>query len=141
MDLENARQSIESALLRMRALYLKPVFDEWMILDPAAKHGGVLAYVGPRVESFRPNLSTDVAPLRAMMEGRELNPGDFEFAQDAAGPRHDAIVKIGPKSFLVCNNTAKTMAELRADPQWLKAQAAFFELTEKFRADPLQSVN
>ena len=71
------------------------------------------------------------------MEGRPLTVGDFEFAQDAAGPRHDALMKIGPSIYLVCNNTSKTMAELRADPQWLKAQAAFFELSEKFRADPL----
>jgi hypothetical protein len=137
MDLETARQHIQSALVRMRALYLKPVFDEWMILDPNAKPGGVLAYTGPRGESFRPQLSADVAPLRAVVEGRQLTVGDFEFAQDATGPRYDALMKIGASIYLVCNNTAKTMAELRADPQWLKAQAAFFELSEKFRADPL----
>jgi hypothetical protein len=137
MDLETARQQIQSTLVRMRALYLRPVFDEWMILDAKAKPGGVLAYVGPRVESFRSQLPADVAPLRAMVEGRALTVGDFEFAQDAAGPRHDALLKVGSSSFLVCNNTAKTMAELRADPQWLKAQTAFFELSEKFRSDPL----
>jgi hypothetical protein len=137
MDLETARQHIQSALARMRALYLKPVFDEWMIIDPGAKHGGILAYTGPRVESFRPQLADDVAPLRATVEGRPLTVGDFEFAQEAAGPRYDALMKVGATSYLVCNNTAKTMAELRADPQWLKAQAAFFDLSEKFRADPL----
>ena len=137
MDLETARQNIQSALVRMRALYLKPVFDEWMILDPKAKPGGILAYVGPRVETFRAQIPADVAPLRAVVEGRQLTIGDFEFAQDAVGPRHDALMKIGTSSYLVCNNTAKTMADLRADPQWLKAQAAFFELSEKFRADPL----
>lgn len=121
----------------MRALYAKPVFDEWMILDPNAKPGGVIAYTGPRVESFRPQLATDVAPLRAVAEGRELTVGDFEFAQDAAGAKYDALMKIGASIYLICNNTTKTMAELRADPQWLKAQAAFFELSEKFRADPL----
>jgi len=137
MDLETARQHIQSALVRMRTLYLKPVFDEWMILDPKAKHGGILAYSGPRAESFRPQLLADVAPLRAMVEGQQLTIGDFEFAQDAAGPRHDALMKIGESSYLVCNHTIKTMTELRADPQWLKAQPAFFELSEKFRADPL----
>jgi hypothetical protein len=91
------------------------------------------------VESFRPQLAGDVAPLRSLVEGRQLTAGDFEFAQDAAGPRHDALMKLGATSFLVCNNTLKTMAELRADPQWLKAQTAFFELSEKFRADPLQA--
>ena len=137
MDLETARQHIQSAIVHMRALYLKPVFDEWMILDAGAKSGGVLAYTGPRAESFRAQLPADVVPLRTMVEGRQLAVGDFEFAQEASGPRYDALMKIGATSYLVLNNTAKTMTELRADPQWLKAQVAFVELSEKFRAEPL----
>lgn len=138
MDLANARQHIHSSLERMRALYLKPVFDEWMILASDAKHGGILAYSGMRAESFRPQLVADVEPLRVVAEGRHLTVGDFEFAPEAAGPRYDALMKIGPSTYLLCNNIAKTMAEIRADARWLKAQAAFFELSEKFRADPLE---
>lgn len=123
----------------MRAIYLRPVFDEWMILDPAAKPNGILAYSGPRAESFRPQLVADVEPLRALAEGRSLTVGDFEFAPEAAGPRHDALMKVGAASYLICNNTGKTISELRSDPRWLKAQSAFFELSEKFRADPLTS--
>ena len=95
------------------------------------------AYVGPRVESFRASVAMDAEPLRALTAGRPLVPGDFEFSPDAAGPRYDAFLKLGPASFLVCNHTAKAMAEIRADPRWLKAQKVFFELSEKFRADPL----
>jgi hypothetical protein len=47
-------------------------------------------------------------------------------------------MKIGPASFLVLNHTGKSLAEIRADTRWLAAQAVLFELTEKFRADPLQ---
>lgn len=139
MDLEAARENIQNTFARLRALYLKPVFDEWILLDPSHKPGGILAYTGPRAESFRPVFPADVAPLRALVEGRKMVPGDFEFAQDAAGSRYDALMKVGEASFLICNNTLKTMTELRADPQWLKAQTAFFELCEKFRADPLVS--
>ncbi len=64
-------------------------------------------------------------------------PGDFEFATDAAGTHYDVCMQIGPASFLVCNHTSRAMAEIRRDPQWLKAQAIFFNLSEKFRADPL----
>jgi hypothetical protein len=47
-------------------------------------------------------------------------------------------MKVGPASFLVLNHTAKTMNEIRADGKWLGAQAVLFDLSEKFRADPLQ---
>jgi hypothetical protein len=138
MDLATARQNIQSSMDRMRALYLKPVFDEWMILSPGAKHGGVIAYSGARVESFRGELMEDVEPLRVVAEGRQLTVGDFEFAPDAPGPRYDALMKIGDATYLICNHVAKTMTEIRADPRWLKAQTAFFDLSEKFRADPFE---
>jgi hypothetical protein len=31
------------------------------------------------------------------------------------------------------------MAEIRLDARWLKAQTVFFELSEKFREDPLET--
>jgi hypothetical protein len=139
MDLATARQHIQSSFERMRALYLKPVFDEWVILSLGARHGGVLAYAGARVESVRAQLPDDVEPLRALAAGRQFAVGDFDFALEAAGPRYDALIKIGEQSYLLCNNTAKSMAEIRTDARWLKAQAAFFELSEKFRADPLEA--
>ena len=137
MDLESARRHIHSSLDRMRVLYAKPVFDEWVVLALGAPQGGVLTYSGTRPETFRRQLADDVEPLRALATGRQFAVGDFEFALDAAGPRYDALMKTGATSYLVCNNTAKTMAEIRADKRWLKAQAVFFELGEKFRADPL----
>ena len=137
MDLATARQHIEGALARMAALYGRPVFDEWAVLSPAAKHGGVLAYAGPRVESFRPHVAADAAPLRELTAGRPFAEGDFEFAPAAGGTRYDALLKLGANSFLICNHTGKTMADIRADARWLKAQKEFLELSEKFRADPL----
>jgi hypothetical protein len=138
MDLATARQHILSDLERMRALYTKPVFDEWAILALGAKHNGILAYTGPRVENFKQQLLEDVEPLRMLVADRKLGVGDFEFTAEGAGTRHDALLKTGAASFLVCNNTGKSMADIRADAHWLKAQAVFFELCEKFRADPLK---
>ena len=137
MDIATARQHITATLERMQALYLKPVFDEWVILSPGAKQGGILAYVGPRAEEFRKKLAADVAPLLAQVSGQNLEPGDFEFTIEGDGTRHDVLLKLGASSYLVCNNTAKSMAEIRGDARWLKAQAAFVDLSEKFRADPL----
>ena len=139
MDLATARQHIETSLERMRALYFKPVFDEWAILSPGAKHGGLVAYAGSRVEEFRQKLSADVEPLLAQVSGVKMEPGDFEFTIEGDATRHDVLLKLGDGSYLVCNNTAKSMAEIRGDARWLKAQAAFVDLSEKFRADPLEA--
>ncbi len=135
MDLAAARQLIQSSFARMDALYRRPLFDEWAILSAAP--AGVLAYSGPRGSNFREQLATDAEPLRAAATGRPHDPGDFEFATDAPGTSYDACMKIGEKSYLICNHTMRSLAEIRADAKWLKAQAAFFELSEKFRADPL----
>jgi hypothetical protein len=121
----------------MDALYRRPLFDEWAILSAAHRHG-VIAYSGPRVENFRQGLAADSEPLRVNTAGRPFEAGDFDFAVDAGGTRYDACMKLGPTAFLVCNHTTRAMTEIRKDPKWLKAQAAFFDLSEKFRADPLE---
>ena len=138
MDLENARRNIEHANERMRASYLQPVFDEWAILSlPAKKAGGVVAYQGPRPDVFRRNLAEDAEPLRAVTAGKEFAEGDIEFVPDAADTRYDAFMKIGPTSYLILNHTVKTMTEIRSNSKWLNVQGVLFELSEKFRADPL----
>ena len=139
MNLSVARQHIQTSLDRMRALYLKPVFDEWVILTPGAKHAGVMAYSGPRLEEFREKLPADVQPLMAQLAGRTLAIGDFEFTHDGDGTQHDALIRMGATSYLVCNNLAKSMTEIRADARWLKAQAAFVDLSDQFRNDPLEA--
>lgn len=122
----------------MRACYLKPVFDEWAILAVPAKSGGVVAYHGPRPDAFRRNLAVDAEPLRAATAGKTFAEGDLEFVPDAADTHYDAFMKIGPASYLVLNHTVRTMQEIRADAKWLGVQAILFELSEKFRADPLE---
>lgn len=138
MDLETARQHIQTCLTRMHASYRQPVFDEWAILGVSGGAGGVAAYSGPRPEQFRRNVSADAEPLRARASSQPLTEGDIEFAADAAGTRYDAFMKLGPTSYLVLNHTGKTLADIRADSKWLGAQAVLFELSEKFRADPLE---
>lgn len=129
----------------MRAVYLKPVFDEWAILalptrapNGQATGGGIVAYHGPRPDVFRRNLADDAELLRARAAGKDLAEGDIEFVPDATSTKYDAFVKAGPTAYLILNHTTRTMNEIRADAKWLGAQAMLFELTEKFRADPLQ---
>lgn len=139
MDLETARRHIQTAVDRMRAVYLKPVFDEWAILALASRAGGVLAYEGPRPDVFKRNIPDDAEPLRARSAGVEFAVGDIEFVPDAPDTRYDAFMKIGATSYLVLNHTGKSLAEIRADAKWLGAQPVLFELSEKFRADPLDA--
>jgi hypothetical protein len=137
MDLDTARRHIQTTLDRMRASYRQPVFDEWAILSVPVKAGGVVAYEGPRSATFRRQLPRDAEPLRAITAGRQFADGDIEFVPDAADTHYDAFMKTGPASYLVLNHTVKTMNEIRADAKWLAAQAALFELSERFREDPL----
>lgn len=136
MDLAAARTHISSALARMNAAYGQLVFDEWAVLGLSGNRG-VLAYAGPRPERFRREMPDDAAPLRAEAAGQPSGLGDIVFALEAGGTRYDAFLRIGEATYLVCNHTAKTMAEIRANPGWLMAQPVLFELGEKFRADPL----
>lgn len=121
----------------MDALYQKPVFDEWVVLSFAPSGASILFYEGPRAETFKKNLHADSAPLMREMQDRHYAIGDFEFVQEARGSRFDACVRAGEDAYLFCNNTYGSMAELRQDPRWLKAQKPFVDLTEKFRADPV----
>lgn len=137
MDLAAARTHIQVALTRMNTAYGQPVFDEWAILGFGG-NGGVHAYAGPRPEQFRRLLPDDAAPLRAEAAGQPSGVGDIVFALEAGGTRYDAFLRVGEASYLVCNHTAKTMAEIRTNAGWLKAQPVLFELGEKFRVDPLE---
>jgi hypothetical protein len=137
MDLAAARTHIQQHLDRMNAVYRQPLFDEWAVLSAGEETRGVPAYSGPRPDAFRRTLLADTAPLRAVAAGRRFTTGDFEFAVDAHGTHYDALMMLGPTSYLVCSHTEKALGELRTDPNWLKAQAIFFELGEKFRNDPL----
>jgi hypothetical protein len=138
MKLVTAESLITTALGRMNALYSQTVFDEWVVLSLQAGRGGILAYHGPRAESYQRRFAADIEPLRVEMEGTHLTVGDFEFAPAAAGTRFDACLRIGQASYLICNHTGKSMAEIRQDPRWLHAQKPFVELSGKFRADPLE---
>jgi hypothetical protein len=137
MNIETAVTHMNSCRERMDALYHKPVFDEWVLVSLVEGKGAVLAYVGPRQDTFAKNIHADSAPLYAAMQGRKYSVGDFEFVQAARGSRFDACIKAGENIYLLGNNTFGSMEDLRVDPRWREAQKPFVALTEKFRADPV----
>lgn len=138
MNLTDARTAIILALGRMKALYIQPVFDEWVLVKLATESGAVLAYDGPRADTYQARFKSDIAPLQAEMEARQMAVGDFEFVPGAHGTHFDACLRLGPAAYLFCNHTTKSMVDIRQDRLWLEAQKPFAELAAKFRSDPLK---
>ena len=138
MNLADARSAIIPALGRMNALFNKPLFDEWVLVKLATEQGVILSYSGPRAETYQRRFKDDLVPLRAELDQQHLSVGDFAFVQDATGTRFDACLRLGPASYLFCNHTDKSMADIRQDPLWRDAQKPFAQLSELFRNDPLE---
>ena len=138
MILEQATKLIESCAGQMNARYKKVVFDEWAIVSLADQKGHLLAYIGPRKEGFQKNFLTDAGALREGLLNKEYTVGDFEFARQAVGSAFEAFLVAGRGLYLICNNTVQSMDAISKDPLWLGAQVPFVDLSEKFRADPLE---
>ncbi|MFH1496315.1 MAG: hypothetical protein ABII82_00690 [Verrucomicrobiota bacterium] len=136
MQIDAASKLIRSQLQRMAAAYGEPVFDEWVLVGLTAAGAGILGYEGPREADYQKTFVKDVAPLRAVIGRSAQDVGGFEFVNDADGHRYDAVMRAGAGVYLLCNHTTLSLADIRANPNWLKAQVAWFELGEKFRADP-----
>lgn len=137
MNLADARTAISHTLGRMTALYSKPIFDEWILVKISSDQNAILSYDGPRAESYQKKFKEDIVPLRAELNQRTMAVGDFAFAPGAIGTGLDACIRLGPASYLFCNNTAKSIEDIRQSPLWLEAQKPFVALSGKFRDDPL----
>lgn len=138
MQWNEAIDLIQSCGAKMTAQYGRPVFDEWAIL----KLNGVTEvayYSGPRPSNFLSTFARDSHTLSQETAGRSYAAGEFEFARDSSGTAFDAFLALGGGCILVCNSIKFSMADIRKDPLWLKAQVPFVEMTERFRASPLSA--
>jgi hypothetical protein len=137
MNLATAINHLSSCISQMETLYHAPVFDEWVVLAAGQGRPSLVHYHGPRAETVVKEMHSDSSRLYAEMSDRQYGIGDFEFVQTAEGQQFDAYVRLGERHYLLCNNTSRTMAELRADSRWRAAQKPFLDFTERFRNDPL----
>jgi hypothetical protein len=137
MNLESALTEIRSGFKRMTALYGEPVFDEWVLITLGSSSSGVQGYEGPRGAEFRASFARDVSALRADLAEEDLDVGGFAFGSGTDGHAYDAAMRVGPAAYLLANHTRRSMEQIRMHAQWLKAQVAWFGLSERFRADPL----
>lgn len=138
MNLAAARNAVASALTKMNLIYGQPVFNEWVLVSLRADRGAILAYDGPRAESYKQQFTFDVASLLHELASQKLSVGDFAFAIAAHGTHYDACLRLGDSSYLFCNHTTRTMVDIRASTTWLAAQKPWVELSQKFAADPLE---
>jgi hypothetical protein len=138
MTLDQAKKRIATCARQMDAQYKKAVFDEWAIISLADHKGRLLAYIGPRKAGFQKNFLADAGALRTGLLGDQINIGDFEFARHGVGTGFESFMVLGPGLFLICNNTVQSMDAITQDPLWLAAQVPFVELSDSFRADPLE---
>jgi hypothetical protein len=137
MTLDEATKLIKTCAAQMDARYKKTVFDEWAIISVADKKVHLLAYIGPRKDSFQKTFLADAGPLRAGLVAEEPNIGDFEFARHGVGPAFESFMVLGKGIYLICNNTVQSMDGITQDPLWLSAQVPFVELSDKVRDNPV----
>lgn len=138
MDLTKAIDAIDNHLCRLDNTYGRPVFDEWAIVTSDGKM--VLHYNGQREERFAMDFADEMQALRAELvadRADHFSGGEFGFTRKGAGTAFDAYICLGPGVFVVCNNTLKSMEEVTADPNWLRAQGTFVDLSQRFAVAPL----
>jgi hypothetical protein len=137
MTLDEAVGAVQAHMKRINESYGRTVFDEWAIVAALGGKGRVLHYSGGRREEFGKSFSRDIGSLAGELRRPKQNFGDFEFAREGVGTRFDALMVIGEGLFLICNNTAQSMAGITGDTRWLSAQLPFVELSDTFRSKPL----
>jgi hypothetical protein len=138
MNFEKASQTISDCAIQMTRAYGSAVFNELVIVSFAGGREEVVGYVGPRPERVQNDFAQNLHRLKGELFSARHQTGEFEFARDAHGTHFDAFLVLGEWLYLICNNTTLTMDEVTAKPEWRKAQVFFFEMSEKFRADPLK---
>jgi hypothetical protein len=123
---------------RMNVRYGAVIFDEWAILSLADNTARLRSYLGPRKHAFQKQFLSDVSALQAALIRLNYAVGDFEFARVGAETAFQASMVVGRGLYLICNNTVQSMDAITRSPLWLAAQVPFVELSEKFRANPLE---
>jgi hypothetical protein len=136
--LQAAITHIDRAFCEMDNTYGRPVFNEWAIVSQDTRM--LYHYSGQREARFMETFAEDLLALRQEMalDARDApTGGEFGFTKAGHGAHYDAYVWLGPGYVLVCNHTEKSMAQIVSDPNWLRAQGVFVELSQHFTAHPL----
>lgn len=138
MDLTTAIARIDKSFSKLNTAYGREVFDELAIVSLVDDKPALLHYQGPREDNFLADFAEDSIALRKeSIESGPYQGGEFNFTRDGDGFGLDAFICLGAKTFLACNNTAKSMKEITQDPAWLDSQGEFLNASQHFAVDPL----
>ncbi|MGH7972603.1 MAG: hypothetical protein ACREIC_28150, partial [Limisphaerales bacterium] len=137
MKIDQAKDQIRWCAEQMNHRFKGVVFDEWAVVAILEGKLRVLEYSGPRPQEFRRNFLRDAGGLRAGLIAGKHPPGYFEFAHTGAGTGFESFMTVGNDTYLIWNNTAKSMDNIAEDPWWLAAQVPFVELVDRFCSDPV----
>lgn len=138
MKRSDAIKLIDERLCGLDNAYGRPVFDEWAVVSTDGRL--VFHYCGQREDSFSIDLADNLVSLRTEIQKDSRVPqtgGEFGFTVDGHGAAFDAYVCLGQGTYLICNNSRKSMPQITADPNWLKAQGIFLNLAAAFASNPL----
>lgn len=124
----------------MNEAYGRPVFDELAIVQVTDVSTLSLHYYeGAREAEFLNEMMEDSVALRNDVGDTRNNlGGEFGFTREGGGEGIDAYICLGPRIFLLCNNTAQSMEEVTKDGRWLQAQGEFLNASQYFVVDPLE---
>lgn len=140
MNLKPAITRIQKSFAKMNEAYGRPVFDEIAIVQVSEATTLTLHYYeGDREAGFLNEMMDDSVALRNDVGDTRNNlGGEFGFTREGGGEGIDAYICLGPRIFLLCNNTAQSMEEVTKDARWLQAQGEFLNASQYFAVDPLQ---
>ena len=140
MNLKPAIARIQKSFAKMNEAYGRPVFDEIAIVQVSEATTLTLHYYeGAREAEFLNEMMEDSVALRNDVGDTRNNlGGEFGFTREGGGEGIDAYICLGPRIFLLCNNTAQSMEEVTKDARWLQAQGEFLNASQYFAVDPLR---
>jgi len=139
MNLESAIARIQKSFAKLNEAYGRPVFDEIAIVQVSEQTTLTLRYYeGAREAAFLNEMMEDSVALRNDVGDTRNNlGGEFGFTREGGGEGIDAYICLGPRIFLLCNNTKQSMEEVTKDARWLTAQSEFLNASQYFAVDPL----
>ncbi len=140
MNLKSVIARIQKSFKKMNEAYGRPVFDELAIVQVTDVSTLSLHYYeGAREAEFLNEMMEDSVALRNDVGDTRNNlGGEFGFTREGGGEGIDAYICLGPRIFLLCNNTAQSMEEVTKDGRWLQAQGEFLNASQYFVVDPLE---
>ena len=140
MNLKSVIARIQKSFKKMNEAYGRPVFDELAIVQVTDVSTLSLHYYeGAREAEFLNEMMEDSVALRNDVGDTRNNlGGEFGFTREGGGEGIDAYICLGPRIFLLCNNTAQSMEEVTKDGRWLQAQGEFLNASQYFVVDFLE---